>query len=179
MNATIIRTALIAGAAGLVLNTAKAQDDEAAVAAPRWTAPFADLAVLEDQGFLPTGFAEQTCPGRLAVLRFNTAAAGASLEEFRNAVAAHEAWLASKGYGDVEVAVLSSRRTIDGADAFLFGSALIYPSSTRYQEIVDARDADRDEAYDAFVARYRDATEGFTGLRLCLEPPAAPQDADD
>jgi hypothetical protein len=131
------------------------------------TLPGGVASALTASGYLTQDY-KADCAGLVAVVRFNRARDGAAIDQFFDAVAAHDEWMRSKGYGDVELVMLTAEPLATGADVILFGSMQIYPSQARYQEITAARSADRDAAYDAFVALYDAATDGSVGFRACL-----------
>ncbi len=141
---------------------AAAQDTDLALPAT----PAADLI---GAGFLAPNDADADCPGRVAVVRFNRATPGATLSQFQDAVAAHDAWMVGKSYPDIELVALTAEPLAGASDRLLFGSMQIYPSQARYDEITAARGADRDADYDAFVALYAAATDGSVGFRACLQ----------
>lgn len=156
-------------AASLVLAMpAVAQDDETTPEALALPLHFG--ADLEASGFFAAGEADAACAGQVAVVRFNSPAEGGSMAGFRAAVAAHDAWLDAHGYDDVNVLVIANGGGFDVDDSVVFGAALIYPSQERWEEIRSERSEARDEDYTAFVQMYGEATSGYVGMVLCLEP---------
>jgi hypothetical protein len=159
---------LLAAAAGAPTVAQNASENANAGANADLTLPAASSADLVAAGFLAPEDPDASCPGRVAVVRFNRAREGATLAQFTGAVAAHDAWMLGKGYADVELVALTAAPLSGASGRLLFGSMQIYPSQARFDEITAARSADRDADYEAFVALYTAATEGSTGFRACL-----------
>ncbi len=114
------------------------------------------------------GAERDACTGRPAALYLNRLNPQGSYQGYREAVDGNAAWLAAKGYDDVELSTFIAR---DQDDALAFGNLIIYPDQERYLESRRNRPADRDEAFDAFVDAYAANTRGSIRLMLCLQTP--------
>lgn len=114
------------------------------------------------------GAEQKPCTGRPAALYLNQPDPQGSYQGYREAVRANAAWLAAKGYDDVELSTFITR----GPDDVLgFGNLIVYPDEARYLETRRNRPSDRDQAFEEFVAAYGRNTLGSIRLLLCLEAP--------
>ena len=118
----------------------------------------------------------EECPGPVATWRDNELAEGGSHEGFLEATRDHLAWLESKGHTEVQIRTWVAFDPGDGGplnqdsspQQVGFGSEVVYPSFAYANEVYSKRESDRDEAYEAFVAKYRANTVVKTTLLVCL-----------
>lgn len=116
------------------------------------------------------------CPEAVATWRDNELVEGGSREGFLEAVRDHRAWLVNKGYEKVRIRTWSAFEPMAGDASNQgpsnqlvgFGSEVVYPSFDYASEIWSKRESDRDEDYEAFVAKYRANTVIKTTRMLCL-----------
>ncbi len=103
------------------------------------------------------------CKGPVSSWRENQLIEGGSVAGFLEATRDHQAWLDGKGY---EVRIRTWTAFEPPADdappaerqagkRVAFGSDVVYPSFDTFATVMSARETDRDEAYAAFVQKYR------------------------
>lgn len=133
-----------------------------------------EIPTVQIDGLVGSGFVEageldgENCEGNPAVFRFNVAKEGGTYTGLEEAAADHKDWLYGKGHTDVEFYTFAGGPR-DDAEQVAIGTVIVYPSWARMNEILDARDGDRDEGYDAFVAKYGQNTDGFVAINMCLK----------
>ena len=127
-------------------------------------------------GHLPDEAAWEECEGPVSVWRENELTEGGTVAGFVEATQDHRAWLAAKGH-DVQIRSWTAFEPpeSDGPDGntqstrrVAFGSEVVYPSFDAFTKVVSTREEEVDEAYDAFVAKYRKNTTIKATRLLCL-----------
>jgi hypothetical protein len=105
------------------------------------------------------------CDGRLATVRISEITPGGSVKGFRDAVAAHKAWVFSRGLTKdeittVPVIVRDDKTHVRSYSDKQFWSIHIHGSNEP--------DPKHDETYDAFVKMYRDNSDIKSAFDICL-----------
>lgn len=115
------------------------------------------------------------CEGPVSVWRENELTENGTVAGFLEASRDHQAWLEAKGH-DVQVRSWTAFEPPDpdGPDEerratsrIAFGSEVIYPSFDAFTKVFSTREEEVDEAYEAFVAKYRKNTTIKATRLLC------------
>ncbi len=116
------------------------------------------------------------CEGPVSVWRENELTEGGTVAGFVEAAQDHQAWLEAKGH-EVQIRSWTAFELpeSDGPDEerratrrVAFGSEVVYPSFDAFTKVSSSREEEIDEAYDAFVAKYRKNTTIKATRLLCL-----------
>ncbi len=111
------------------------------------------------------------CQGPVSSWRENELVEGGSLAGFLEATQDHQAWLDGKGL-DVRIRTWTAFEPVPEEERpgklVAFGSEVVYPSYDAFDDVMSAREADRDEAYEAFAQKYRDNTAIKAYRLVCL-----------